>query len=380
MKSKSINYYKVGGCIRDKIINQLLNKDIKIKDYDFVVTGATKEDMLNLGYIPIGKDFPVFLHPKTNEEYALARTERSTGIGHNMFICRTEHVSLEEDLSRRDITINAIAEDINGNLIDPFGGYQDIKNQIIRHVSHAFVEDPLRILRVARFATLLNFTVASETMKLMKRMSEGKLLQALPQERIYTEIIKASNNNNFYKFLEVLKESNNMKFVFPNLENILSMTNLPISFSFCETSLENLAMILILEIISNSTTTNYHLEESFPFLKEQSYKKKLKLIYAIITHALSGYSYGNNTIKSLMVISNQLRNMTDCKILDMVAKISKNLDKRPYDTINTFLMTLKKIQQTIQQQDFTTSPATKIIQQKYSIIEKIYYDFYLTIK
>lgn len=380
MKSNSINFYKVGGCIRDKIINQLLHKNIKIKDYDFVVTGATREDMLNLGYIPIGKDFPVFLHPETNEEYALARTERSTGVGHNMFSCKTEHVSLEEDLSRRDITINAIAEDINGNLIDPFGGYQDIKNQIIRHVSNAFVEDPLRILRVARFATLLNFTVASETMELMTKMSKDNLLQSLSQERTYTEIIKASNNNNFYIFLEVLKESNNLKFVFPNLENIFSITNLPSSFRLCETSLENLSMLLILEIISNSATTNYQLEASFPFLKEQSYKKKLKLIYTIITHALSGYSYSINTLKSLMVISNQVRNTIDCKILAMLDKISKSLDKTHYDAIKKFLITLEKIQQTIQIQDFTNLPVTKIIQQKYSIIEKIYYDFYLTIK
>ena len=141
--------YLVGGAVRDKLMG------ILSKDRDYLVVGSTPEEMVRLGYKPIGKDFPVFLHPKSKEEYALARTEKKVGKGYHGFEFYTSaDVSLEEDLSRRDITINAIAEDEEGNIYDPFNGVEDIKNKVIRHVSDAFSEDPLRVLRVARFASL----------------------------------------------------------------------------------------------------------------------------------------------------------------------------------------------------------------------------------
>ena len=139
--------YLVGGAVRDRLLG------IAVKDRDYVVVGATPEDMLRLGYRPVGKDFPVFLHPQTHEEYALARTERKTGRGYHGFAFHADpSVTLEDDLRRRDLTINAIAEDGHGALIDPFGGVRDLEAKILRHVSPAFAEDPVRVLRVARFA------------------------------------------------------------------------------------------------------------------------------------------------------------------------------------------------------------------------------------
>ena len=160
--------YLVGGAVRDSLLNR------NVVDQDHVVVGAMPEDMLALGYKPVGKDFPVFLHPTTGEEYALARTERKTGRGYHGFVFQADAtVTLEQDLARRDLTINAIARDEHGVLTDPYDGVRDIEARVLRHVSPAFVEDPVRVLRVARFAARfapLGFTVAPETMALMQQM------------------------------------------------------------------------------------------------------------------------------------------------------------------------------------------------------------------
>ncbi len=178
--------YLVGGAVRDKILN------IAVKDRDWVVVGATVEEMLEQKYQQVGKDFPVFIHPQTKEEYALARTERKTGKGYTGFsVHASPEVSLVEDLLRRDLTINAIAEDIDGNLIDPFNGQEDIQNRVLRHVSSAFSEDPLRVLRVARFAARfshLGFTVADDTLALMKNIVLEDELETLVAERVWREI------------------------------------------------------------------------------------------------------------------------------------------------------------------------------------------------
>src|SRR3989304_155957 len=158
--------YQVGGAVRDKLLQR------PIKDRDWVVVGSTPEDMIALGYKPVGKDFPVFLHPETHEEYALARSERKSGKGYKGFVFHpTPDITLKDDLARRDVTINAIAEDENGNLIDPFGGAKDLEQGLLRHVSPAFVEDPLRVLRVARFAPRLDFQVAEETIRQMREIN-----------------------------------------------------------------------------------------------------------------------------------------------------------------------------------------------------------------
>ena len=178
--------YLVGGSVRDQLLG------LPIKDRDWVVVGASPDDMLKQGYRSIGKDFPVFLHPKTQEEYALARTERKTAPGYKGFaIHASPDVTLEQDLARRDLTINAIAQDTNGQLIDPYDGQQDIKDNVLRHVSLAFTEDPVRVLRIARFAARFDFTIADETKDLIQQMISAKELDHLVPERVWQELAKA---------------------------------------------------------------------------------------------------------------------------------------------------------------------------------------------
>ncbi|SMC28115.1 tRNA nucleotidyltransferase (CCA-adding enzyme) [Andreprevotia lacus DSM 23236] len=177
--------YKVGGAVRDRLLG------LPVQDTDWVVVGATAEQMVAAGYKPVGKDFPVFLHPKTHEEYALARTERKSGHGYKGFtVYAAPEVTLEEDLARRDLTINAMAEADDGSVIDPFGGQADLQARLFRHVSDAFVEDPVRILRLARFAARFQFGVAPETMALMQQMvSEGEV-DHLVAERVWQEVAR----------------------------------------------------------------------------------------------------------------------------------------------------------------------------------------------
>jgi len=207
--------FKVGGYVRDKLLG------IPPKDCDYVVIGATIQKMLELGFIQVGKSFPVFLHPITHEEYALARSEKKSGYGYHGFdIDTSPEISLEEDLSRRDLTINAIAEDETGNIIDPYGGISDLRLRKLRHVSSAFKDDPLRILRIARFAATLNFSVAEETMHLLLQMAETKEGQYIARERIVHELKLALAGNYSQNFFDVLAKSNNLAVFFPGLENI----------------------------------------------------------------------------------------------------------------------------------------------------------------
>jgi tRNA nucleotidyltransferase (CCA-adding enzyme) len=214
--------YLVGGAVRDKLMG------ILSKDKDYLVVGSTPEEMVRLGYKPIGKDFPVFLHPTTKEEYALARTEKKVGKGYHGFEFYTSpDVTLEEDLSRRDITINAIAEDEEGNIYDPFNGVDDIKNKLIRHVSDAFPEDPLRVLRVARFAALDNkFKVQKETLVLMKKMVESRELRSLSIERVIAEVTKGLESENPDIMIYYLCESGALNEIFPGLYLPLDSTSL----------------------------------------------------------------------------------------------------------------------------------------------------------
>ena len=203
--------YLVGGAVRDRLLN------IPSKDKDFLVVGSSPEKMIDLGFKPIGKDFPVFLHPKTKEEYALARTEKKIAAGHKGFeFYASPDVSLEEDLRRRDITINAIAVDSFNNYIDPYGGINDIKKKIIRHVSPSFEEDPLRVLRVARFqAKLPSFTINDETMLLMKKIVSGDEICHLSAERIMGELIKGMEHKDAFSMLNVLDQCNALNTIFP---------------------------------------------------------------------------------------------------------------------------------------------------------------------
>ena len=208
--------YLVGGAVRD----QLLDHPYHEKDY--VVVGATPEQLLMQGYQPVGKDFPVFLHPQTKEEYALARTERKSGQGYHGFEFYTDQsVTLEEDLIRRDLTINAMAMDDEGNLYDPYHGQHDLKNRILRHVSQAFVEDPLRVLRIARFAArykALGFSVAAETLALMRTLAESGELNTLTPERVWKETARALMENHADEYFEILRQCGALKVLFPELD------------------------------------------------------------------------------------------------------------------------------------------------------------------
>lgn len=207
--------YRVGGCVRDRLL------DLPITDIDWVITGATVDQMKTAGYQSVGKDFPVFLHPKTKQEYALARNERKIGPGYHGFEFNTDPtITIEQDLSRRDLTINAIAEDKHGNLIDPYGGQTDLKNHILRHVSDAFSEDPVRVLRIARFAARfhhLGFKLAPETIQLIRRMGQSGELGTLVAERVWSEMSRALGEQNPSIFFETLIQCSVLNILFPEI-------------------------------------------------------------------------------------------------------------------------------------------------------------------
>lgn len=213
--------YTVGGAVRDRLLGR------PISEVDWVVVGASAEQMLELGYRPVGADFPVFLHPKTGEEYALARTERKSGRGYGGFTFHASpDVTLEQDLIRRDLTVNAMAEDDQGNLIDPYGGQQDLEARILRHVSPAFAEDPLRVLRVARFAARyapLGFSVAPETLELMRQLAESGELAHLTAERSWKEISRALMEPRPDVFVQVLRDCGALAALLPEVDALFGV-------------------------------------------------------------------------------------------------------------------------------------------------------------
>jgi len=213
-----VKTYLVGGAVRDGLLN------LPIKDKDWVVVGASPAQMLAQGFEQVGRDFPVFLHPASHEEYALARTERKSGSGYTGFVCYSApDVTLEQDLARRDLTINAIAQDAAGHYYDPYGGREDLENRVLRHVSEAFSEDPLRVLRVARFAARyahLNFHIAGETLALMASMASSGELAHLTAERVWKETESALQTQNPQVFFQVLRDCGALAVLFPELDNL----------------------------------------------------------------------------------------------------------------------------------------------------------------
>jgi tRNA nucleotidyltransferase (CCA-adding enzyme) len=207
--------YLVGGAIRDALLGR------PVKERDWVVVGAIPDELLQLGFKPVGKDFPVFLHPKTHEEYALARTERKVSKGYSGFTFHAApDVSLEEDLLRRDLTINAMAQDENGHIIDPYDGQKDLKAKSLHHVSDAFAEDPVRILRLARFsAKLPDFNTHPNTLKLMKKMVSIGEVDALVPERVWQELVRALGEVASWRFFEILEDANALSILFPEIKS-----------------------------------------------------------------------------------------------------------------------------------------------------------------
>ncbi|WP_036768358.1 multifunctional CCA addition/repair protein [Photorhabdus australis] len=213
--------YLVGGAVRDRLLN------LPVKERDWVVVGGTPEELISQGYQQVGKDFPVFLHPKTHEEYALARTERKSGLGYTGFTCyAAPNVTLENDLLRRDLTINAIAQTPDGEFVDPYHGISDLNNRILRHVSEAFSEDPLRVLRVARFAARfahLGFTIAPETQALMSNMVTDGELSILTPERVWKETEKALSTHSPQVFFQILRDYGALAVLFPEIDNLFGV-------------------------------------------------------------------------------------------------------------------------------------------------------------
>ncbi len=219
-----MKHYLVGGAVRDQLLG------LSVTEKDWVVVNGSVEEMLALKYQPVGKDFPVFLHPQTKEEYALARTERKAGRGYRGFVCTTSKVTLEEDLLRRDLTINAMAMDAQGHLIDPYNGEKDLKNRLLRHVSPAFEEDPVRVLRVARFAARfhhLGFCVAPETLVLMRKMVRDGCINDLVPERIWKELERSLCEKSPSVFFQVLRECGALKILMPEIEALFGVPNPP---------------------------------------------------------------------------------------------------------------------------------------------------------
>lgn len=219
--SSSMRIYLVGGAVRDRLLG------LPVKDRDWMVTGATPAAMQAQGFQAVGQDFPVFLHPKTHEEYALARTERKTGKGYQGFQCyAAADVRLEDDLMRRDLTINAMAESAEGKLIDPYGGQRDLQAKILRHVSPAFREDPVRILRIARFAARfahLGFKIADETRQLMQTMVAAGEVEALVPERVWQELDRALGEVNPEQFFLTLRDCGALAILFPEIDRLFGV-------------------------------------------------------------------------------------------------------------------------------------------------------------
>ena len=341
MPEDSLKIYKVGGAVRDALLG------LPIKDADYVVVGATPEKMLALGYKPVGKDFPVFLHPKTHDEYALARTERKTGSGYTGFaIHADESVTLIEDLSRRDFTMNAIAKDVDGNLIDPHNGAADIKANIIRHVSDAFVEDPVRILRAARFAArFAAFVIAPETMQLMQKMVQNGEVNALVSERVWQELSRGLMEQKPSKMFEVLRECGALKVILPELERLWGVPQPPQYHPEIDTGVH------VMMVIDYAAKQNFTLPVRFAALVHDLGKGTTPqdILPRHIGHEM-------RSVDLLKEVTKRLRVPNDCKELaHIVAKFHGKLHQvrqMRADTLLNFLIELDAIRQPERFSDF----------------------------
>ena len=331
----------VGGAVRDELLGLI------VKDRDFVVVGSTPDQMEHLNFKPVGKDFPVFLHPKTHEEYALARTERKTGKGYKGFQIHADpSVTLEQDLARRDLTINAIAKDENGHLIDPYGGLDDLKLKIFRHVSPAFSEDPVRILRTARFAArFTEFSIAPETLELMRDMVKNGEVDALVPERVWQEIAKGLMERKPSRMFEVLRECGALQKIMPELDILWGVPQ-P-------------------EIYHPEIDTGLHIMMVIDYAAKQEFS--LPIRFAALTHDLGKGTTPKDILPRhtghevrgvdlLKEVSRRLRVPNDCKELaQIVAKFHgkvHQVSKMQPETVLQFLMDTDAIRQPQRFQEF----------------------------
>ena len=314
--------YIVGGAVREDLLG------LEVKDHDHVVVGATPEQMVDLGYRPVGKDFPVFLHPQTNEEYALARTERKSGKGYKGFqVFASPDVTLEQDLARRDLTINAIAKAENGELIDPYHGIVDINSKILRHVSLAFAEDPVRILRVARFsARFTEFSIAPETMQLMRQMVEEGEVDALVAERVWQELAKGLMEAKPSRMFEALRECGALRKILPELDRLWGVPQPAQHHPEVDTGVH------VMMVIDYAASQNYSLPVRFAALTHDLGKGTTPqdVLPKHIGHE-------DRSVRLLMDVSKRLRVPNDCRELAHIVakfhgKVSRTDEMRP-DTL-----------------------------------------------
>ncbi len=333
--------YIVGGAVRDELLG------IEVKDRDYVVIGSTPEEMEAAGFKPVGKDFPVFLHPKTHEEYALARTERKTGSGYKGFaVHASPDVTLEQDLARRDLTINAIAKDAEGKLIDPFDGLADIQSKILRHVSEAFAEDPVRILRVARFAArLTTFSVAPETNALMKQMVQAGEVDALVAERVWQELAKGLMEAKPSRMFEVLRACGALEKILPELDKLWGVPQPAQHHPEVDTGVH------VMMVIDYAASQNLSLPIRFAALMHDLGKgtTPTEILPRHIGHEERGVSL-------LKEVTKRLRVPNDCKELaQIVTKFHGKLHQAPSMKPSTrlnFLIELDAIRQPARFKDF----------------------------
>jgi len=329
-----MNIYCVGGAVRDELLG------LPIQDRDFVVVGATPEAMVKLGYRPVGKDFPVFLHPDTHEEYALARTERKTAKGYKGFqVHAAPDVTLEQDLARRDLTINAIAKSSNGDIIDPFHGQRDIQAKVLRHVSTAFAEDPVRILRLARFAArFTEFSVADDTMQLMHEMVGAGEVDALVPERVWQELAKGLMEAKPSRMFEVLRSCGALARIFPELDRLWGVPQPPKHHPEIDTGVH------VMMVIDYAAQQGFSLPVRFAALTHDLGKGTTpkEVLPRHIGHELRSVALLKEVVKRLRVPN-------DCKELAMmVAQFHGKLhavSNMKTSTLLSFLMELDAIRQ-----------------------------------
>ncbi|NOU24245.1 MAG: multifunctional CCA addition/repair protein [Methylotenera sp.] len=333
--------YLVGGAVRDELLG------LSVKDKDYVVVGSTPEEMQANGFKPVGKDFPVFLHPQTHDEYALARTERKTAKGYKGFaVSASVDVTLEEDLARRDLTINAIAKDCDGKLIDPYNGLADIHSKTLRHVSEAFAEDPVRILRAARLSARFgDFIVAAETQQLMQHMVDEGEVDALVAERVWQELAKGLMEDKPSRMFDVLRACGALRKILPELDKLWGVPQPPQYHPEVDTGLH------IMLVIDYTARQNFSLPIRFAALMHDLGKgtTPIELLPRHIGHE-------ERSVRLLKEVSKRLRVPNDCKELaQLVAKfhgkLYQTLQMRP-STLLEFLIELDAIRQPARFKDF----------------------------
>ncbi len=333
--------YLVGGAVRDELLG------IAVKDKDFVVVGSTPEEMIAAGFKPVGKDFPVFLHPKTHDEYALARTERKTAKGYKGFVVHASpEVTLEEDLARRDLTINAIAKDSTGKFIDPYNGLADIQSKTLRHVSDAFAEDPVRILRAARLsARFQDFSLAPETNQLMQQMVAAGEVDALVAERVWQELAKGLMEDKPSRMFDVLRVCCALKKILPELDKLWGVPQSAQYHPEIDTGVH------VMLAIDYAARQNYALAVRFATLMHDLGKgvTPAELLPQHIGHEARGIHLVKDVCKRLRVPN-------DCKELAQIVskfhgKLHQVLQMKP-STLLSFIVELDAIRQPERFKDF----------------------------